>query len=207
MAAPRPQPAVRLPLTGFGIPGAPQFLLGLGASLLTVHFVDSTHLLVTYNLRDLVERIPGDPPGDSDRGTAALLHRTAFRQGSRPHTLAPPRLRPISLGPRQRPFSAAHAFHADLVRSAGQSGLRRRLSSDAIRRGARRDRRHHRRARRRPGDARSFASAQAETTTRPSHFPQQQLSGTRVRPKTSSSSESPELARPIRPYWPLPQVR
>ncbi len=71
--APRPQPAVRLPLTSLGIPGTPQFLLGLGASLLTVHFVDSTHLLVTYNLRDLVERIPGDPPGDSDRGTAALL--------------------------------------------------------------------------------------------------------------------------------------
>ena len=72
-AAPRPQPTVRLSLTGLGIPGVPQFLQGAGASLLTVHFVDSTHLLVTYNLRDLVERIPDDPPGDSDRTTAALL--------------------------------------------------------------------------------------------------------------------------------------
>ena len=72
-AAPRPQPAVRLRLADLGVPGVPQFLLGAGASLLTVHFVDATHLLVTYNLRDLVERIPGDPPDDSDRSTAALL--------------------------------------------------------------------------------------------------------------------------------------
>ncbi|HEY5330258.1 MAG TPA: hypothetical protein VIJ79_10270 [Acidobacteriaceae bacterium] len=72
-AAPRPQPAVRLQLADLGVPGIPQFLQGQGASLLTVHFVDPTHLLVTYNLRDLVERIPGDPPGDTDRSTAALL--------------------------------------------------------------------------------------------------------------------------------------
>jgi len=70
---PRLQPTVRLQLADLGVPGVPQFLQGAGASLLTVHFVDPTHLLVTYNLRDLVERIPDDPPGDSDRATAALL--------------------------------------------------------------------------------------------------------------------------------------
>src|SRR5665213_1459654 len=72
-AAPRLQPAVRLQLADLGVPGVPQFLQGQGASLLTVHFVDPTHLLLTYNLRDLVERIPGDPPGDTDRGVGALL--------------------------------------------------------------------------------------------------------------------------------------
>ncbi|HZL27920.1 MAG TPA: hypothetical protein VFC39_15455 [Acidobacteriaceae bacterium] len=72
-AAPRPQPSVRLQLASLGVPGIPQFLQGQGASLLTVHFVDPTHILVTYNLRDLVERIPNDPPGDTDRSTAALL--------------------------------------------------------------------------------------------------------------------------------------
>jgi len=70
---PRLQPTVRLQLADLGVPGVPQFLQGAGASLLTVHFVDPAHLLVTYNLRDLVPRLPGDPPGDTDRGTAALL--------------------------------------------------------------------------------------------------------------------------------------
>jgi hypothetical protein len=41
--------------------------------MLSVHFVDSRHLLVTYSLRDLVERIPNDPPGDADRAVAAVL--------------------------------------------------------------------------------------------------------------------------------------
>jgi hypothetical protein len=41
--------------------------------MLTVHFVDGTHLLVTYSLRGLVERIPGDPIDDDDRAVAALL--------------------------------------------------------------------------------------------------------------------------------------
>ena len=44
-----------------------------GASMLTVHFLNTTHLLVTYSSRGLVERIPGDPPDDQDRAVVALL--------------------------------------------------------------------------------------------------------------------------------------
>src|SRR4051812_44991100 len=67
-ALPRgPQPAVTIQLADIGFQGLPQALVEAGASMLTVHFVDSTHLLVTYGLRGLVERIPDDPPDDNDR--------------------------------------------------------------------------------------------------------------------------------------------
>jgi len=73
-ALPRsPQPVLKLKLTALGFPGVPQALQEAGASMLTVHFVDGTHLLVTYSLRGLVERIPGDPIDDDDRAVAALL--------------------------------------------------------------------------------------------------------------------------------------
>src|ERR1700712_5212257 len=73
-ALPRaPQPVLKLNLTELGFPGVPQALQEAGASTLTVHFVDGTHLLVTYSLRGLVERIPGDPVNDDDRAVAALL--------------------------------------------------------------------------------------------------------------------------------------
>jgi len=41
--------------------------------MLTVNFVDSDHLLVTYSLRGLVPRVEGDREGDQDRMVAALL--------------------------------------------------------------------------------------------------------------------------------------
>src|ERR1700712_4500981 len=73
-ALPRaPQPTLKLKLTALGFPGVPQALQEAGASMLTVHFVDGTHLLVTYSLRGLVERIPGDPVSDDDRAVAGLL--------------------------------------------------------------------------------------------------------------------------------------
>ena len=73
-ALPRsPQPALKLKLTALGFPGVPQALQDAGASMLTAHFVDGKHLLVTYSLRGLVERIPGDPVDDDDRAVAALL--------------------------------------------------------------------------------------------------------------------------------------
>jgi len=68
-----PQPAVRLQLADLGFPGVSQSFQEVGASMLTVHFVDGTHLLVTFSLRGLVERIKDDPPGDEDRAVAALL--------------------------------------------------------------------------------------------------------------------------------------
>jgi hypothetical protein len=73
-ALPRgPKPEVRLQLADLGFPGVPQALHDAGASMLSVHFVDSSHLLLTYSLRGLVERIPDDPPDDEDRAVAALL--------------------------------------------------------------------------------------------------------------------------------------
>ena len=41
--------------------------------MLTVDFVDDTHVLVTYNARRLIRRIPNDPPYDEDRNVDALL--------------------------------------------------------------------------------------------------------------------------------------
>ncbi len=73
-ASPRgTQPVLKLKLTDLGYPGVSHALLDAGASMLTVHFVDDKHVLLTYSLRGLVERIPGDPPTDDDRAVAALL--------------------------------------------------------------------------------------------------------------------------------------
>ncbi|MDQ2924702.1 MAG: hypothetical protein M3R43_03990 [Acidobacteriota bacterium] len=73
-ASPRgTQPVLKLKLTDLGYPGVSRALLDAGASMLTVHFVDDQHVLLTYSLRGLVERIPGDPPTDDDRAVAALL--------------------------------------------------------------------------------------------------------------------------------------
>lgn len=68
-----PEPALRIPLPPLGFqPLIPEFLLA-GGSMLTLHFVDDTHLLLTYNARTLLKRIPDDPPTDQDRNVAALL--------------------------------------------------------------------------------------------------------------------------------------
>ncbi len=73
-AAPRgPQPVLKLKLAELGFPGIPQALMDVGASMVTAHYVDGTHLLVTFSLRELVERIPDDPPEDDDRAVAAVL--------------------------------------------------------------------------------------------------------------------------------------
>ena len=72
--APRqPQPAMRVTLESLGASASSQWLLDAGASMLSVHFVDSTHGLITFGLRGLVERIPGDPVEDDDRNVAAVL--------------------------------------------------------------------------------------------------------------------------------------
>jgi hypothetical protein len=66
-------PEVHLPLEDLGFPGISSTFLSVGASQLTVHFVDSQHLLVTFGLRGLVPRLPDDPPGHEDRMVAGLL--------------------------------------------------------------------------------------------------------------------------------------
>ena len=68
-----PKPVVTLKLADLGYPGVSQGFLDSGSSMLSVHFVDSEHLLVTYSLRGLVERIPDDPPDDDDRAVAGVL--------------------------------------------------------------------------------------------------------------------------------------
>jgi hypothetical protein len=66
-------PAVRIPLGSLGFePQSPQFLVS-GSSMLTVNYVDSQHLLFTFAVHRLMERIPNDPPEDEDRTVEAVL--------------------------------------------------------------------------------------------------------------------------------------
>jgi hypothetical protein len=68
-----PEPATRISLQDVGfLPVSPQFLLA-GSSMLTLHFVDDKHLLLTYNSRRLLTRLPNDPPEDQDRNVDAVL--------------------------------------------------------------------------------------------------------------------------------------
>ena len=68
-----PQPAVTIPLDPLGYqPLSLRYLLD-GSSMITLDYVDDTHLLLTYNARRLIRRIPGDPPTDQDRNVDALL--------------------------------------------------------------------------------------------------------------------------------------
>ena len=81
-------PILRLPLEPLDFQPFPAQVLGSGASLATLHYVDATHLLLTFNRRRLMARIPGDPDTDVDRNIDAvllelpsgkLLARTAWR--------------------------------------------------------------------------------------------------------------------------------
>ena len=53
-------------------PISSRYLLA-GSSMLTLHYVDDTHLLVTFAARRLLRRIPNDPPSDQDHNTDAVL--------------------------------------------------------------------------------------------------------------------------------------
>ncbi len=68
-----PQPAITIPLQPLGYDTLPtQFMLA-GSSMLTVHFVDEQHLLLTYNTKRLLKRLADCPPEDEDRTIDALL--------------------------------------------------------------------------------------------------------------------------------------
>ena len=68
-----PEQVARIPLGPMGYQTQlPEFLLG-GSSMLTVHFVDADHLLITFGLRQLMKREEGDPPDDDDRMVGADL--------------------------------------------------------------------------------------------------------------------------------------
>jgi hypothetical protein len=60
-------PWVQISLESLGFPGISGPFLTSGSSMLTVHFLDGKHLLVTYSLRTLVPRLPGDPMDHDDR--------------------------------------------------------------------------------------------------------------------------------------------
>lgn len=62
-----PQPWVTISLGSLGVPSIATALVKVGSSMLTLDVVDDTHLLVTFSLRGLVPRLPGDPPDHDDR--------------------------------------------------------------------------------------------------------------------------------------------
>lgn len=69
----RPRPDLRIPLDSLGFQPLTQKFLLAGSSMLTLDFVDNQHLLLTFETRALLKRIPGDPPDDEDRNIRALL--------------------------------------------------------------------------------------------------------------------------------------
>ncbi len=66
-------PAISLPIGPLGFQAVPSRLLAAGGSMFTLHFVDSTHLLFTFNNRGLLKRMPDATPEDDDRNVTALL--------------------------------------------------------------------------------------------------------------------------------------
>jgi hypothetical protein len=67
---------LQLRLDDLGFPGISAPFLESGASMMTVHFLDDTHLLLTYSQRTLVPRVPKDPTteaGPDDRLVAAKV--------------------------------------------------------------------------------------------------------------------------------------
>ena len=68
-----PEPIARIELASFGYQEFPAQVLASGASVLSLHYVDDHHLLLTFNKRRLMPRIPDDPPDDNDRNVDAVL--------------------------------------------------------------------------------------------------------------------------------------
>lgn len=68
-----PPPVRRIAADSLDFQMLPAQVLGSGASILTLHYVDPKHLLFTFNRRRLLPRIPGDPETDVDRNIDAVL--------------------------------------------------------------------------------------------------------------------------------------
>jgi hypothetical protein len=68
---PEPKKSIPLAPLGFQTP-LPQFMLA-GSSMLTVDYVDSQHILLTYSAKRLLKRLSECPPADQDRVVDALL--------------------------------------------------------------------------------------------------------------------------------------
>lgn len=68
-----PGPAMSIPLDPLGFQNPQtQFMLA-GSSMMTVDFVDSDHLLLTYGVKRLLKRLADCPPSDQDRVVEAVL--------------------------------------------------------------------------------------------------------------------------------------
>jgi len=68
-----PEPPLRIPLENFGFqPLSVPFLLN-GSSMLTLHYVDDKHLLLTFVVHRLIPRLPDEPEDDQDRVVEAVL--------------------------------------------------------------------------------------------------------------------------------------
>ncbi len=76
MLAKGPEPR-RIPLTPLGFEPVNSKFLAAGSSLLTVHFVDDTHALVTFAVHRLLKRLPECAPDDDDHTIEALLVDTS----------------------------------------------------------------------------------------------------------------------------------
>lgn len=68
-----PEPAFRIPLDSLGFQHQTEQFLLAGSSMLTLHYVDHQHLLLTFVVHRLMERIANDPPDDEDRTVEAVL--------------------------------------------------------------------------------------------------------------------------------------
>ncbi len=66
-------PVISLPIGPLGFQAVPSRMLAAGGSMFTLHFVDKTHLLFTFNNRGLLKRMPDATPEDDDRNVTALL--------------------------------------------------------------------------------------------------------------------------------------
>ena len=72
-AAKPPVPTLSIPLEDLGYQGAPAHYLLVGDSILTLHFVDDTHLLATFTTRGLLSRLPDAEETDNDQNVTAVL--------------------------------------------------------------------------------------------------------------------------------------
>ena len=76
-AAARPPEPRRIPLGPLGFETVSAKFLAAGSSLLTVHFVDETHVLVTFAVHRLLPRLADCPPEHDDHTIEAVLVDTA----------------------------------------------------------------------------------------------------------------------------------
>jgi hypothetical protein len=68
-----PEQPLRIPLENVGFqPLSPEFLLN-GSSMLTLHYVDNKHLLLTFVAHRLIPRLANEPEDDQDRIVDAVL--------------------------------------------------------------------------------------------------------------------------------------